>query len=106
VLDRTRNRVQPDVFAVRLVDGGRPPYPYELRDLLLAIEVESPDNPAYDYQTKRRLYLSNGVPEFVSARRHPVRGDIAELRHETRREMQRSGSAPAAGRRGIPPDNS
>jgi hypothetical protein len=53
-----------DVFAVRLVDGQRPPYPYALSDLLLAIEVESPSNPFLDYQIKRELYLSNGVPEY------------------------------------------
>ena len=35
----TRNRVQPDVFAIRLVDGKRPAYPYSLSDILLAIEV-------------------------------------------------------------------
>ncbi len=62
--DRRRNRVQPDVFAVRLVDGKRPPYPYGLSDLLLAIEIESPSNPLLDYQVKRRLYLSAGVPEY------------------------------------------
>jgi Uma2 family endonuclease len=62
--DRSRNRVQPDVFAVRLVDGKRPPYPYDLRDVLLAIEVESPNNPFLDYQVKRELYLSHGVPEY------------------------------------------
>jgi Uma2 family endonuclease len=62
--DRTRNRVQPDVFAVRLSDAGRPPYPYDLSDLLLAIEVASPTNPILDYQVKRELYLSNGVPEY------------------------------------------
>jgi Uma2 family endonuclease len=62
--DRTRNRVQPDVFAVRLVAGRRPAYPYDLRDLLLAIEVESPSNPMLDYQVKRKLYLSHGVPEY------------------------------------------
>jgi Uma2 family endonuclease len=62
--DRTRNRVQPDVFAVRLVEGGRPPYPYALSDVLLAIEVESPGTPLYDYHVKRELYLSNGVPEY------------------------------------------
>jgi len=62
--DRTRNRVQPDVFAVRLDKGGRPPYPYGLSDLILAIEVLSPSNPMYDYQVKRELYLSNGVPEY------------------------------------------
>jgi Uma2 family endonuclease len=62
--DRTRNRVQPDVFAVRLRDGKRPSYPYDLSDLILAIEIASPSNPIYDYHVKRRLYLSNGVPEY------------------------------------------
>jgi len=62
--DRRRNRVQPDIFVVRLVDGSRPPYPFDLSDLLLAVEVESPSNPDYDYQTKRELYLGNGVPEY------------------------------------------
>jgi Uma2 family endonuclease len=62
--DRMRNRVQPDVFAVRLRDGQRPSYPYDLADLILAIEVASPSNPIYDYQVKRALYLANGVPEY------------------------------------------
>ena len=62
--DRTRNLVQPDVFAVRLVDGRRPAYPYALSDILLAVEVESPGNPLYDYHTKRELYLTGGVPEY------------------------------------------
>lgn len=62
--DRTRNRVQPDVFVVRLVDGLRPAYPYSLADLLLAIEVESPSNALYDYHTKRELYLANGIAEY------------------------------------------
>jgi Uma2 family endonuclease len=62
--DRSRNRVQPDVFAVRLLDGKRPPYPYTLTNLLLAIEIESPGNPLYDYHTKRELYLANGVSEY------------------------------------------
>ena len=62
--DPSRNRVQPDVFAVRLRDGKRPQYPYRLTDMLLAIEVESRSNQLYDYHTKRQLYLSNGVPEY------------------------------------------
>ena len=62
--DRRRNRVQPDVFVVRLTENRRPPYPFDLTDLLLAVEVESPSNPAYDYQTKRELYLKSGVPEY------------------------------------------
>src|SRR5215470_16789377 len=52
--DRRKNRVQPDVFAVRLTDGARPAYPFDQSDLLLAIEVESPGTRAYDHQTKRR----------------------------------------------------
>lgn len=62
--DRKRNRVQPDVFVVRLTDGKRPPYPYDLSDLLLTIEVESPGNPELDYRVKRALYLTHGVPEY------------------------------------------
>jgi Uncharacterized protein conserved in cyanobacteria len=62
--DRRRNRVQPDIFVVRLMDAKHPPYPYDLADLLLAVEVESPSNQAFDHQTKRELYLSSGVPEY------------------------------------------
>ena len=62
--DRTRNRVQPDVFVFRLTDGKRPTYPYHLRDLLLAVEVSSPSNPRLDYQIKRDLYLREGVAEY------------------------------------------
>jgi Uma2 family endonuclease len=62
--DRKRNRVQPDVFVVRLVEGKRPAYPYELHDLLLAVEVVSPSNPILDYQVKRDLYLREGVGEY------------------------------------------
>ena len=62
--DRTRNRVHPDVFVVRLVEGKRPAYPYELHDLLLAVEVVSPSNPSLDYQVKRDLYLREGVGEY------------------------------------------
>lgn len=62
--DRERNRLQPDVFVVKLVERQRPPYPFDLTDLLLAIEVVSPSNAQYDYQTKRELYLRHGVPEY------------------------------------------
>lgn len=62
--NRTRNRVQPDVFVIRLFDGKRPAYPYALSDLMLAIEVESPSNPELDYRVKRALYLKHGVPEY------------------------------------------
>ena len=62
--ERRRNRVQPDVFVVRVRDGKRPAYPFNLADLLLAVEVESESNSRYDFQTKRRLYLEAGVPEY------------------------------------------
>ncbi len=62
--DRTRNRVQPDVFVVRLADGLRPPYPYDLSDLLLAVEVTSPSSRRLDYHTKRDLYLRSGVVNY------------------------------------------
>ena len=62
--DRTRNRVQPDVFVVELTGGKRPGYPYELHDLLLAVEVASPSNPRLDYQVKRDLYLRERVGEY------------------------------------------
>ena len=62
--DRTRNRVQPDVFVVRLTEGIRPPYPFGLSDLLLVVEVVSPGNRRHDYQAKRTLYLKGGVPEY------------------------------------------
>ena len=62
--DRRRNRVQPDIFVVRVTNGRRPAFPFALADLLLTIEVESPSNPRYDYHTKRELYLSAGIPEY------------------------------------------
>ena len=62
--DRTRNRVQPDVFVVRVTESGRPPYPYDLHDLLLAVEVASPGSGRLDYHLKRELYLREGVGEY------------------------------------------
>lgn len=53
-----------DVFVIRVVNGERPAYPYELSHLLLAVEVASPSNALYDYQTKRRLYLRAGVEQY------------------------------------------
>ncbi len=62
--DRTRNRVQPDVFVVRLADGRRPPYPYDLSDLVLAVEVSSPSSRRLDYHVKREVYLRSGVATY------------------------------------------
>lgn len=62
--DRSRNRVQPDLYVVRLLGGALPPEPFGVTDLLLAVEVASPGNLRYDYHTKRILYLEGGVPEY------------------------------------------
>ena len=87
--DRTRNRVQPDVFVVRLADGKRPAYPYDLSDLLLAVEVASPSNPRLDYHVKRDLYLREGVgeywiinPDARNVSRWRGRGDPGEILSE------------------------
>jgi len=63
--DRRRNRVQPDVFVVRLHEGQRPAYPYDITDLLLAVEVVSPSSITTDYQRKRDLYVGAGVEYWV-----------------------------------------
>jgi Uma2 family endonuclease len=76
--DRTRNRVQPDVFVVRLTTGKRPAYPYALADLLLAVEVTSPSGPRLDYQTKRELYLREKVEEYWVI--HPDARNISRWR--------------------------
>jgi Uma2 family endonuclease len=62
--DRRRNRVQPDVFVARYVNGKRPNFPLDLKDLLLAVEVLSPSTAADDHHRKRRLYLNAGVPSY------------------------------------------
>lgn len=63
--DRRRNRLQPDIFVVHLRDGKRPEYPYDLADLLLAVEIVSPSSIATDYQRKRDLYVGAGVEYWV-----------------------------------------
>jgi Uma2 family endonuclease len=77
--DRRRNRVQPDVFVLRVRDSKRPVFPFDLADLLLAVEVESPSNPRYDYQTKRELYLKAHIPEYWIVR--PETQTIVRWRH-------------------------
>lgn len=63
--ERARNRVQPDVYVVRRVEGGvRAETPFHLRDLLLAVEVVSHSSALVDYHVKRELYLSESVPEY------------------------------------------
>ncbi|MEO5568452.1 MAG: Uma2 family endonuclease [Gemmatimonadaceae bacterium] len=62
--DFQKNRVQPDIYVVRLTDDRLPDYPFHLRELMLAIEVISPGNPVLDYHIKRGLYLAEGVGEY------------------------------------------
>lgn len=88
--DRTRNRVQPDVFVMRLADGKRPTYPYDLSDLLLAVEVLSPSNRRLDLHIKRELYVRDGVveywvidPDARNVSRWRRRNDPGELLSET-----------------------
>ena len=60
-----RTAVQPDLFAVPLVDGRRPRTWEEAgRRLLLAVEVPSPTSARADRIVKRRLYQREGVPEY------------------------------------------
>jgi Uma2 family endonuclease len=56
--------VQPDVFAVPLVDGRVPRTWQEVRRLLLAVEVVSPSSAHADRVVKRRLYQQHGVPNY------------------------------------------
>ena len=62
--DQRRNRVQPDVFVARYVDGKRPHFPLDLADLLLVVEVLSPSTAMYDHHKKRKLYLEANVPAY------------------------------------------
>ena len=73
---REDNRIQPDLYVVRLHEGRRPPTPFHLRELLLAVEVESSSSVWTDREVKRRVYLSEGVAEYWVA-------DL-EARHVTR----------------------
>lgn len=61
---RQENRVQPDIYVVRLREGKPPAYPFHLSALMLVIEVASPGHPFLDYDVKRPLYLGSGVGEY------------------------------------------
>ena len=59
----TRTMLQPDLFAVPLIDGRRPRTWEEAGRLLLAVEVLSPSNASYDRYVKRPRYQRERVPD-------------------------------------------
>ncbi|MFI8005604.1 Uma2 family endonuclease [Streptomyces sp. NPDC086010] len=77
VLDR-RNAPEPDVCVVRAeAVTGRELTRFEAADVLLAVEVVSPDSEARDRDTKPQKYAAAGIPNFwlvemAGSDRHPV----------------------------------
>ncbi|WP_037647587.1 Uma2 family endonuclease [Streptomyces flavidovirens] len=77
VLDR-RNGPEPDVCVVRAeAVTGLEQTRFQAADILLAIEVVSPDSEARDRDTKPRKYAAAGIPNFwlvemAGADQHPV----------------------------------
>jgi Uma2 family endonuclease len=59
-----QRHVQPDIFVIRLVDGKLPAYPFAISDMLLAIEINSPNTVRLDYRVKHDVYLQEGVGEY------------------------------------------
>jgi Uma2 family endonuclease len=64
VFDPETTMVEPDLFAVPLVEGRRPRTWEEAGRLLLAVEVLSPSSVRADRLIKRRLYQRQGVLEY------------------------------------------
>lgn len=56
--------VEPDLFVVPLLDGRVPRTWEEAGRLLLAVEILSPSTARADRTVKRRLYQSEGIPEY------------------------------------------
>lgn len=77
VLDR-RNAPEPDISVVRAdAVGGLEQTRYAAEDVLLAVEVVSPDSEARDRDAKPRKYAAAGIPNFwlvemSGADEHPV----------------------------------
>ena len=59
-----RRLVQPDVFVAPTTERGRPRDWRDISSLLLAVEILSPSTARADRQRKRRIYQSEGVPEY------------------------------------------
>ncbi|MEU5167474.1 MULTISPECIES: Uma2 family endonuclease [Streptomyces] len=76
-LDR-RNAPEPDVSVVRAeAVTGRELTRFDAADVLLAVEVVSPDSEARDRDTKPQKYAAAGIPNFwlvemAGSDRHPV----------------------------------
>ncbi|MCX4676596.1 Uma2 family endonuclease [Streptomyces sp. NBC_01433] len=78
VLDR-RNGPEPDVSVIRAEaeTGSLEQTSYNAADVLLAVEVVSPDSEARDRETKPQKYAGAGIPNFwlvemAGTDRHPV----------------------------------
>ncbi|WP_367321068.1 Uma2 family endonuclease [Streptomyces sp. HUAS ZL42] len=77
VLDR-RNGPEPDLSVVRAeAVTGLEQTRFEAADVLLAVEVVSPDSEARDRDTKPHKYAAAGIPHFwlvemTGANKHPV----------------------------------
>ncbi|WP_257155824.1 Uma2 family endonuclease [Streptomyces sp. Ru87] len=73
-----RNAPEPDLVVVRAeAVQGRRQTRYEAADVLLAVEVVSPDSESRDRETKPRKYAAAGIPHFwlvemAGERDHPA----------------------------------
>ncbi|MGP3927066.1 Uma2 family endonuclease [Streptomyces sp. 8N616] len=88
VIDK-RNGPEPDIAVVRAgaVRSREQTY-FQVRDVMLAVEVVSPDSEARDHDTKPHKYATAGIPyfwrvEMISADERPV-VHVFELDKETR----------------------
>ncbi|MGP4003128.1 Uma2 family endonuclease [Streptomyces sp. 8N706] len=88
VIDK-RNGPEPDISVVRAAASmSRQQVYFEVGDLVLAVEVVSPDSEARDYDTKPHKYARAGIPHFwrvdmARADERPV-VHVFTLDHETR----------------------
>jgi Uma2 family endonuclease len=59
-----RRLVQPDLFVIPTLPGGRARKWDDVRSLLLAVEALSPSTARADRENKRIIYQGEGVPEY------------------------------------------
>jgi Uma2 family endonuclease len=76
ILDQ-RNGPEPDVSVIRAKAISREQTRYQAADVLLAVEVVSPDSEARDRESKPQKYAAAGIPHFwlvevAGADKHPV----------------------------------